>query len=375
MRFAESSREFFESQIAAERFSLKAIFDHLSKIDASPEGAPEPLEVYASIRKYLGPKVGDYVLQGLLRSVFFIELVKLPKVETTKFAVRWSPLLSQANDPRHCSYEDCLGLFETLCEELNQACESEGNVQLLRAFAGRHLLPYEAPLDYRERHAGNSAARIHTRENLRWVWDDLARRIVGLRAFLFDAGAGSAAAPHARVLAAAYDKIKVKTYLTDRVLVGDHKTNREKRWEIHPSSVHFALRRTCWEIEHTLIQQMCHFDGFPPELFARLEEAKLIEPLASPFRCPITMEPLSFEEFRRELTQPRHGRSSFQVGHLNPLKLVAAEPDAMAHTGHSAQNISWISADGNRIQGALSLQETRALVRRIADNYESAGLK
>lgn len=220
MRFAESSREFFEGQIAAERFSLKSIFDHLSRIDASPEGAPEPLEVYASIRKSLGPQVGNYVLQGLLRSVFFIELVKLPKVETTKFAVRWSPLLSHADDPRYCSYADCLSLFETLCEELDQACENEENVRLLRAFAGRHLLPYEVPLDYRERHVGTggNTARIHTKENLGWIWDDLSRRVVGLRTFLLDVSANPATVPHAPVLAAAYDKIKVKTYCSNWVV-------------------------------------------------------------------------------------------------------------------------------------------------------------
>ncbi len=48
-----------------------------------------------------------------------------------------------------------------------------------------------------------------------------------------------------------------------------------------------------------------------------------------------------------------------QVGHLNPLK---------ATGGHNATNIGWISDDGNRIQGSLSIDEVKALLRRIYRN-------
>jgi len=168
-----------------------------------------------------------------------------------------------------------------------------------------------------------------------------------------------------------YDKIKVKTYLTDRVLTGDHKTNREKRWETHPASVHFALRRACMEIEFTLMNQLCHFEGFPPDLTRRLEDSGVLLAVQDPFRCPITMEPLSFAEFENEVRDPEHGKASFQVGHLTPLKAVNDDP----RSGHTAQNISWMSSDGNRIQGSLSLQDTRALLRRIHGNYERFGVQ
>lgn len=38
-------------------------------------------------------------------------------------------------------------------------------------------------------------------------------------------------------------------------------------------------------------------------------------------------------------------------------------------SGHTAKNISWVSANGNRIQGSLSLDETRAMIKQIAANY------
>lgn len=359
MRFRSQSREFFEAEIANERFSLRTVYKHLARIEASEA----PLEVFKRLGERLGPATADATLQGLLRAVFFIELVKVPKIDSTKFALRWADSLESSGDPRFSSYEECLSLFETLAERLDSALVEESNGEMLRAFNRHHLLPYEIPLDYSQRRL---VGRMHVADNLMWAWDDLARRVVGLRAFLLDPKTN----PQAAVFSATYDKIKVKTYLTDRVLTGDFKTNREKRWEIHPASVHFALRRECWDIEATLIRQICHFDGFPEEVAQGLEAAGLIEWGARPFRCPVTLEPLHFGEFLREITTPTSGKSSFQVGHLNPLKALSGE----AASGHAARNISWISSEGNRIQGALSLEQTRDLIRRIADNYRATGL-
>ena len=356
MNFRSQSQTFIEEQTTQERFSLLAVYKHL----AQAEQSDEPLQLYASIAKSLGTKVSQAVLQGLLRSVFFIELVKTPKIESTKFAVRWSEALEKNQDPRYASYAECLSLFEQLTQQLDSALKAEENGKLLEAFSTGGLLPYEIPLDYRQRLL---TGHLHSADNLAWTWDDAARRVIGLRLFLRDAQLGSLA----QVFVAAYKKIAVKTYLTDRVLTGDFKTNREKRWEVHPASVHFALRRDCWNIEATLIRQICHFQGFPAAVATALENAGLIEWGERPFRCPITLEPLRFEEFAAEVTSPTHGRSNFQVGHLNPLK---AAPGDEAN-GHGARNISWISADGNRIQGALSLAQTRALLRRIAENYRA----
>jgi hypothetical protein len=54
------------------------------------------------------------------------------------------------------------------------------------------------------------------------------------------------------------------------------------------------------------------------------------------------------------------------VGHLNPLKAGAG-----VAFRHHKKNTSWITADGNRIQGHLTLKETRKLLLRISANYEA----
>jgi len=165
------------------------------------------------------------------------------------------------------------------------------------------------------------------------------------------------------------DKIKVETYLTDRVQTGKHKTNREKRWEVHPESVHFSFRRNCIEIERKLIDQLCHFEGFPSDLFALLKSEGMVTE-GTTYRCPVTLNPFSFKEFKKEIESRIHGKSNFQVGHLNPLKLITDDPAS----GHIPENISWFSVDGNRIQGNLSLKEVRELLAKIHKNYVEAGI-
>ena len=83
------------------------------------------------------------------------------------------------------------------------------------------------------------------------------------------------------------------------------------------------------------------------------------------YRCPVTLDPLNFAEFEKEVRSPLHGKSHFHVGHLNPLKLRTDDPSA----GHTYRNIGWFSEEGNRIQGNLSLKETRSMLGRIHRNY------
>jgi hypothetical protein len=122
------------------------------------------------------------------------------------------------------------------------------------------------------------------------------------------------------------------------------------------------------EIEYELITQLCAFQGFPEEFQAMLQKQKILPKNMEISRCPITLEPLVFQEFKEELLNPTHGISNFQVGHLNPLKL--DEPSSL-FAGHTPQNIAWISANGNRIQGSMSIEEVRSLLKKIAHNYEN----
>jgi hypothetical protein len=301
----------------------------------------------------------------LIRHAFLIELVKVPKIETTKFRVRWFEQLD--GDPRYCSFDEALEMVVRLIESLPEWLNVAAHAETLDLFFEQPLLAYEAPLDYAER-VLDPDGRIHRVENFRWTYTDTILRTLRLRRYLRTPATSPDADFFRQVL---NDKIQVKTYLTDRVLTGAYKTNREKRWETHPRSVHFALRRTCLEIEYVLVTQLCAFAEFPAEFREMLQRQGTLPADLATFRCPITLDPLSFAEFREALGDPTHGKSDFQVGHLNPLKLDANAEDVV---GHTAGNISWISADGNRIQGSLSLDQVRELLGRIAENYKGTGL-
>jgi len=301
--------------------------------------------------------------QAVLRQAFLIELVKLPKVETTKFRVRWSPLL--ANDPRFCSFAECLEIADELLNSLDAWLQTAENAEAFTLATTVSQLPYEVPIDYATRLTG--ANRLHAPGNIGWYRDDVTLRALRIRKYLL---AEDTSPDHAFFSSLLKDKIRVKTYLTDRVLTGTHKTNREKRWEAHPSSVHFALRRTCMEIEYALVKQVCAFDGFPQGALAQLQ-AQAVVPIPLPVAvCPITGERLNYQDLRNELLDPVPGKSGFHVGHLAPLKL---DVQAGGPSGHSAANISWISADGNRIQGSLSVYDVRRLVKRVKENYDAYG--
>jgi hypothetical protein len=126
-------------------------------------------------------------------------------------------------------------------------------------------------------------------------------------------------------------------------------------------------------IEYALVTQICAFEGFPQTSLTQLQNANILPQNLPTALCPITGDRLSYEEFRNELLNPTHGKSAFQVGHLNPLKLGASDNIIGLVAGHTADNISWISADGNRIQGSLSLDDVRKLIQRISLNYDKHG--
>lgn len=331
------------------------------------ESDPSPTPALSAIQSRLSSVHYRKLQYAILRQVFLIELVKQPRIETTKCRARWFASLSQ--DPRGCSYNECLQIARSLLREpamdlLDNPSTREG----LTLSLDYRLLPYGVPIDYTAVPSRlDTTIRMHCLGNLSWTFDEIVVRTLRLRQFLTDWDTSPDAHFFKRVL---NKKIRVKTYLTDRVLTGIHKTNREKRWETPPASVHFATRREAMAIEYTLVKQLCSFDGFPKLSRELLQRKGILPGDIQTFRCPVSREPMSFAKFCNELKNPTHGRSQFQVGHLNPLKL--GDPSDAA-SGHTADNISWISEDGNRIQGSLSLNAVRALLRRIATNYEQTG--
>jgi hypothetical protein len=356
--------------------NIKALLEHSVHIEddfsmaqlyqavwPSLEESAEVTTVASTLKDKLGKKNYQKLGYAILRSAFLIELVKVPKIETTKFQLRWFDQLD--GDPRWCSFDECLQITFDLLKTLPAWLEDKQHDEALILSFICGLLPYEAPIDYHRRNG--HVGRLHERRNIGWFFDELMLRTLKLRRYLTDPETSPDMAFFRKVL---NDKIKVKTYLTDRVLTGEYKTNREKRWETHPRSVHFAERRTCMAIEYALVTQICSFEGFPKAFLAKLQHEQVLPATLPVALCPITGDALSYEAFREELLNPTHGKSDFQVGHLNPLKLGTPQSNS---AGHTADNISWISADGNRIQGSLSLGDVRGLVKRIAENYRRHG--
>src|SRR3972149_965403 len=100
-----------------------------------------------ALQKRLGP--ADYRKLGyaILRHVFLIELVKTPKIETTKFRVRWFSEL--ADDPRGSSFDECVEMASGFVTDLaGEWLDTNEHFEALNLFFSHGILPYEAPIDY-----------------------------------------------------------------------------------------------------------------------------------------------------------------------------------------------------------------------------------
>mgnify|MGYP000707235835 CR=1 FL=1 len=350
-------QQLFEASVQNERFSLNNVYNDIFTDIFLLE---KPIKIaHNQLIELVDKADARKIIKGLLRYSFFIEPVKKPKIETTKYEVRWTKELN--GDPRFASYKSSKIIFKYCLTKLIVDLKTPENLSLIKLMVNNTNASYEIPLDYND----SAITPIHQVDNISWCWGELPTGLVQLRVYLMDSSQHN----YSDFFKGVYKKIKTKTYLTDRVLTGKHKTNREKRWECHPDSVHFSLRKVAWAIEIKLIQQVCNFDGFPVKLQKKLITEGIIESKDGIERCPITYELLLFEAFKNEIENTTHGKSDFQVGHMNPLKA-----DEEGFTGHSSDNISWISEQGNRIQGSNSVQFIRQFIIKIYKNYRNAGI-
>ncbi len=336
---------------ARSRFNLAQLCEQLLKDPEFRAAFPHAVELH----RILGQRAATRVTRALVRHALLIQLVTA-RVNTTLYEVRWTNRLAP-DDPRRADVDSCLKILARSSELALEAANRPAGRDAIVGLATQAKVANELPVDYVDRHA----TQLHHADNLRWLDDDLADRLVQQRRVLLNRGLN----PEYAVFAAAYGKIKVKTYQTDRAQTGVNKTNREYRWETHPRSVQFALRGDCMAIERKLVDDLCHLHDLPSSVRTVLAETGLIQPGGEATRCPVTLDLLSYADFKAEMLDPQHGRAAFQVGHLNPLKAVNDDPT----TGHTAANVGWISQDGNRIQGHLTLAEARKLLNRIRANY------
>lgn len=76
----------FDDSVDTDRFSI-------APVNLAISSNPKYSVFKTQLEEHFTPQVSKKILQALIRFSFYIEPVKQPKIETTKFAVRWSPSL------------------------------------------------------------------------------------------------------------------------------------------------------------------------------------------------------------------------------------------------------------------------------------------
>jgi hypothetical protein len=342
----------FDLAVKADRYSERRLYENTDPLRKFPLAK----KLTSELEQFLPHAQIEVVHRRLVRVAFLIELVN-DEVTSTKYDVRWANKLGNS-DPRKSSFKECCTIHESLIQQLLRLLPNPDFLEEIRLFVPWGKSPHECPVDYQSK----TATPIHSVQNVKILCDPHYLRLLKIRQSMLDPDIN----PDFQLFDAIFDKIRVKSYLTDRALTGDFKTNREKRWEAHPGSPQFALRCDCFAAELALIDQLLRFNSFPSGVIEFLKRGNLVKDVGKLARCPVTLDPLDFEVLAQETMDPTHGKAAYQVGHLNPLK--AGAGDEFRHT---PANISWITEDGNRIQGHLTLDETRNLLFRISKNYEA----
>lgn len=343
-------------------FSVSKIRDWIA--EQSPFNNDSRIEsILSDAYTLMSNKLFKIVLANTIRFSFLIELTNLA-LGSTKMKTRWLSgyilmpqensfepirgMFQPGNDHRAASFDDCLGVFEECISISCNHFRTDSNIEEILSLLARYKsVPYEFPIDYIDA----DKDPVHQRNNIRWVLnDDLlwllrARRIIS-----------------GNISRQEMNKIRTKTYKTDRSLTGKDKTNRAKRWEVLSGDFQHASITDCWSVERKILAGLVCFESFPEELKYRFTEEGLISEDTPVTKCPITLLPLNYNQL---INAAVHGISEYQIGHSRPLKRGGE---------HNGDNICWQSSDGNRIQGNLTIEETidliQGIARRISENTE-----
>ncbi|MBW1667006.1 MAG: hypothetical protein JRJ66_02915 [Deltaproteobacteria bacterium] len=309
------------------------------------------------------------VVGNLIRFSFLIELTNIT-IGSTKMKTRWIPgliLMPQpnsfepiqgsfepGNDPRASSFDECVSIFTTACNTLcDEVLNDPALINFIEELNRHRRVPYEFPFVYSD----PAAEPVHTAANISWTITDDLRWLLKARKIL-----DNSPEKHKPALnEIKKSKIQVKIYKTDRALTGKDKTNRAKRWEVLAGDFQHATLPQCWSSEKKITYDLVLFDGFPEVIKNTFIEQGLITGNEPVTRCPVTLEPLNYTQLARAVLNYTHGVSDYQIGHLYPLKRGGI---------HDGTNVCWQSADGNRIQGHLTIEETRQLLREIEERRQ-----
>ncbi|MFC2057611.1 hypothetical protein ACFLR6_01595 [Campylobacterota bacterium] len=336
--------------------------------DDQIDNLEEPLSSNLNELKSIMTEQGfKYTLECLGRFSFCIELTNL-SITSTKMKTRWvsgriiktlpnsysnyEGTFAPGVDKRSNTFDACHEIFSKCVILLKNSVQHRLIMEKLACQANRGTA-YEMVFTY----INPELELVHQENNIRLVhlhdidWLVKARPIIQ-PTIRFDLN---------RKRTKINEKIATKCYKTDRSQTGEVQTNRAKRWECLVEDFQHATIEQCWSVERKLLADLSNFEGFPEDTKQLLRSAMLMGDDV-PTLCPITFEPMVYVDL---LGGGGHGESEFQIGHMYPLK---------AGGVHQGDNVEWISNNGNRIQGSLSVPETRELLKGIFTRMAAEGL-
>jgi len=162
-----------------------------------------------------------------------------------------------------------------------------------------------------------------------------------------------------------YRKVQLQVRRTPRRQTGKFKTNRESRWTLRPEHPDYTAADQIPRIEAKLFAAALEFQNAPalPADVTAAATTILGHPIQQEtHRCPVSGRLMNFRELLAEASQPKHGRSSFHVGHVRP--------KARGGT-NSPENTYWTTDLGNRIQGDKTLAETMKTIITMAEFHRA----
>ena len=351
----------------APSYNFKEILEWFEKIITSNTDKPLK-ELHKNINKIITKtdiKTKNYILKSTFRFSFLIELTNL-KITSTKFKTRWHPCkiiktkkdsfqnyegnFDPQSDPRSNNFDKCIEIF---VQTIKIIANSDDHLDIYKLMANKRLnsVSYESLIKY----SSYENDKIHDIHNIELCDVEDIGWLLKVRPIL-----RKVLKENAPDL---LKKINTKTFKTDRSQTGEDQTNRAKRWECLGTDMQKGTVEQCWSVERVLFEQLFNFKNFPQiDVIKEKLIVHNINPFTDTTKCPITLIEFDFNDIKNDGS---HGKSSFQVGHMTPLKNEGL---------HQGSNISWISDDGNRIQGSLSVQETRILLSKIMNNMKGANL-
>ncbi len=200
---------------------------------------------------------------------------------------------------------------------------------------------------------GQSFGRAEVPEDLATIKNDLRTVKKALR----DAGV-----PNKLV-----QSIETRALRSARRQTGIHQTNRQSRWRLAPGNPQYGTEADCKIILLRLIGMMLAFDN-PPKIDTSVRE--LLERcyigqeiISASYRDDLLLERMDYRRLVNEAENPKHGKSNFHIGHIDPT----------IHPRHIPANITWRSQRSNLIQGDMTLRMARIYIIKLIARYFELG--